>query len=112
MLALAKALTAVGRRVVVIFAVVGAPACALTEDGHCVGVRGTAEDVAAQQLWRGAALQLAMALAKHHFKTARVGVIVLGFNGASSLLYPPRSGENGFSTSARQHRFREVYVDG
>ncbi len=110
--ALARSLTCVAGRVVVLFVVLGAPACALTADGHCEGVVGSDEEKKAQRVWRGTQLALAHKLASRLLPRRRIGVVLLGTIVASALTTPGRVGENGFAASAAEGRFRIVQLSG
>lgn len=111
--ALARTLCLVARRVVVLFVVLGAPACQLDWQGrHCLGLFGTPDEIAAQLLLRGVFLTLTVKIAQRQFPLARVQVILLGSVVTNAIIMPGRTTESGFVARAAAGRLRTVDVHG
>lgn len=111
--ALARTLCVVARRVVVLFVVLGAPACQLDSlCRHCLGLFGTPEEIAAQLLLRGVFLTLTVKVAQLQFPSARVQVILLGSMVTNAIIVPGRAAASGFVARAAAGRLRTVNVPG
>lgn len=111
--ALARTLCLVARRVVVLFVVLGAPACQLDWQGrHCLGLFGTPDEITAQRLLRGVFLTLTVKMAQLQFPSARVQVILLGSVVTNAIIMPGRTTESGFVARAAAGRLRTIDVSG
>ena len=108
MLQLALAFSAAAGAPVVFFVAILAAACALTKSGHCVGVIGSPNMVAAERIYRSVIATLLHQWAERCFPKTRSCLLLLGTVVANSLMTPGRGGENGFQASAVEQRFRVV----